>query len=76
VEQEQAFCVINFLNLNIMKKQIIKSSLTIKKATIAELNNVQIDSLKGGSTVSTSVLAVLCTTINPLDCTMSAYCAY
>ncbi len=59
-----------------MKKQIKKSTLTIKKATIAELTNKQVDSLKGGSTISTSVMAILCATINPLDCTMSAYCAY
>lgn len=59
-----------------MKKRKVTSSLTIKKATIAELNEKQVDSLKGGSTISTSVLAALCRTINPLDCTMSAYCAY
>ncbi|WP_046745490.1 class I lanthipeptide [Kordia zhangzhouensis] len=59
-----------------MKKQQVKSSLKIKKATIAELNEVQTNSVKGGSTISTSVLAALCATINPLDCTMSAYCAY
>ena len=59
-----------------MKKQIKNTSLHIKKATIAELNDKKVDSVKGGSTVSTSVLAVLCATINPLDCTMSAYCAY
>ncbi|EDP95727.1 class I lanthipeptide [Kordia algicida OT-1] len=59
-----------------MKKQIKKSSLSIKKATIAELNNKQVDAVKGGSTISTSVLAALCNTINPLDCSMSAFCAY
>lgn len=59
-----------------MKKSIIKRSLQIKKATIAKLNDKQVDAIKGGSTVSTSVLAVLCNTINPLDCSMSAFCAY
>lgn len=59
-----------------MKKQIKKSALEIKKATIAELNDKKVDAVKGGSTISTSVLAALCATINPLDCTMSAYCAY
>lgn len=59
-----------------MKKQIKNSSLHIKKATIAELNSKQTDALKGGSTISTSVLAALCNTINPLDCSMSAFCAY
>ncbi|KAB8153589.1 hypothetical protein EZY14_010165 [Kordia sp. TARA_039_SRF] len=59
-----------------MKKQIKKSSLQIKRATIAQLNDKKVEAVKGGSTISTSVLAVLCATINPLECTMSAYCAY
>ncbi|WP_046757229.1 class I lanthipeptide [Kordia jejudonensis] len=59
-----------------MKKSVIKNSLQIKKATIAQLHDTQVDSIKGGSTIATSVLAALCRTINPLDCSMSAFCAY
>lgn len=59
-----------------MKKKSLSNSLKLKKANIATLNDKNIEMVKGGSTASTSVLAILCSTINPLDCTMSAFCAY
>lgn len=59
-----------------MKKKKLSNNLVLKKSVIAELGANTSDMVKGGSTSSTSVLAILCSTINPLDCTMSAFCAY
>ena len=59
-----------------MKKKSISNSLLLKKSVIAELGDKTQQKIVGGSTVSTSVVAAACSTINPLNCTMSAYCAY
>ena len=59
-----------------MKKNRKSNMLELKKSVIAELSNKEVTSVLGGSTVSTSVVAAACGTINPLNCTMSAYCAH
>ena len=59
-----------------MKKNRKSNMLVFKKSVVAELSTKQIEGVVGGSTVSTSVIRAACATINPLNCTMSAYCAY
>ncbi|WP_298425760.1 class I lanthipeptide [uncultured Kordia sp.] len=59
-----------------MKKKSISNILVLKKSVVAELSDKNQQAIVGGSTVSTSVIRALCGTINPLNCSMSAFCAY
>ncbi|MBC8756223.1 hypothetical protein H2O64_16215 [Kordia sp. YSTF-M3] len=59
-----------------MKKKSISNSLVFKKSVVAELSNKKMQVVLGGSTATTSAMREWCATINPLNCTMSAQCAY
>jgi len=59
-----------------MKKKNVSSILNFKKSVVAELSDKKMEVVVGGSTATTSAIRDWCATINPLNCTMSAQCAY
>lgn len=59
-----------------MKRKSLSTNLELKKSVIAELSNKETRVIIGGSTATTSAIREWCATINPLNCTMSAECAY
>lgn len=57
-----------------MKKKNVKTSLIVKKSSIAKLNAKEINSLHGGSTFLNSALAIMCQSINRIECGTSGWC--
>lgn len=60
-----------------MKPKKINEKLTLNKKTIARLNGMEMDNLKGGATTVTIVVsACLCDTYEPSNCVYSCPSVY